>query len=57
MRCYIEVSRNHGYSIGEVMRRKFDPEIQLLIRYYSNQFYIEHHEMEKLEKEQEKLKD
>ncbi len=54
MRCYIEVSRNHGYSIGEVIRGKFDPEIQLLIRYYNHQFHLEHHEYEKMKKEHEK---
>lgn len=56
MRCYIEVSKNHNYRIGEVIQRKFEPEIQLLIRYYSNQFYEEYHEYERIEKEQKKMK-
>lgn len=56
MRVYVEVSKNHGYNIGEVIRRKFEPEIQLLIRYYSNYFYEEHHEYERIEKEQKKMK-
>ena len=56
MRVYVEVSKNHGYTVGEVIRRKFEPEIQLLIRYYSYQFYEEYHEYERIEKEQNKMK-
>ena len=54
MRCYVEVSKNHGYDIGDVIRRKFDPEIQLLLRYYSYVFYTEYHEYEKIEEERKK---
>lgn len=51
MRVYVEVSKNHGYAIGEVIKRKFEPEIQLLLRYYTTLFYTEYHEYEKMEKE------
>ena len=53
MRVYVEVSKNHGYSIGEVIRRKFDPEIKLLIMYYNHVFKTEQHEYEKTKEEQE----
>lgn len=52
MRVYVEVSKNHGYSIGEVIRRKFDPEIRLLIQFYNHQFHLEHNEYVKIENEQ-----
>lgn len=57
MRVYVEVSKNHGYKIGEVIKRKFEPEIQLLIRYYSNKFYEEYHEYKQIEEEQKKNKE
>lgn len=56
MKCYVEVSKNHGYSLEEVIRRKFDPEIRLLIMFYNNQFLLEYHEYKKIEEENEKQK-
>lgn len=50
---YVEVSKNHGYSLGEVIRNKFDPEVRLLIQFYNHQFHLEYHEYEKLEKQME----
>lgn len=55
MRVYVEVSKNHGYSIGEVIRYKFDPEIRLLIQYYNNKFHQEYHEYKKIEAEQKEF--
>ena len=54
MQVYVEVSKNHGYSISEVIRKKFTPEIQLLIRYYNHKFRVEQKEYEKMEKEMKK---
>jgi len=56
MQCYIEVSRNHGYTVTEVIRGKFTPEIKLLLMYYNNKFRTEQKEYEKMEKELEKQK-
>lgn len=56
MQCYIEVSRNHGYTVTEVIRGKFTPEIRLLLMYYNNKFRTEQKEYEKMEKELEKQK-
>lgn len=53
MRVYVEVSKNHGYSIGEVIRGKHNPEIKLLIMYYNHVFRQEQHEYEKMKEEQE----
>jgi len=55
MRVYVEVSKNHGYSIGEVIRNKFHPEIRLLIQYYNHIFHLEHNEYEEIEKEGNKF--
>ena len=55
MRCYVEVSKNHGYTIGEVIRNKFHPQIRLLIQYYNHVFHMEHNEYEKMKKEQKEL--
>lgn len=55
MRCYVEVSKNHNIPIGEVIERKFDPEIQLLIRYYSHQFHLEYNEYKKMKEQQEEF--
>ena len=49
MRCYVEVSANHGYSIGEVIKGKFKPEIRLLLMYYNNRFRLEQKEYEKMQ--------
>ena len=54
MQVYVEVSRNHGYTITEVIKGKFKPEIQLLIRYYNHKFRMEEKEYKKLEKEMKK---
>ena len=56
MQCYIEVSRNHGYTVTEVIRGKFTPEIKLLLMYYNNKFRTEQKEYEKMEKALEKQK-
>lgn len=48
MRVYVEVSKNHGYSIGEVIRGKFTPEIKLLIMYYNHVFRLEQQEYEEM---------
>ncbi len=53
MRVYVEVSKNHGYTIGEVIRGKFTPEIKLLLMYYNNQFILEKREYEKMKEENE----
>ena len=54
MRVYIEVSKNHGYNIGYVIKNKFKPEIKLLIMYYNNLFIMEAQELERIKKENEK---
>ena len=41
-------------SLYEVIKRKFDPEIKLLIMYYNHQFRLEYNEYKKMEEEQEK---
>lgn len=51
MQLYVEVSRNHGYTVTEVIRGKFTPEIRLLITYYNNKIRMEQKEYEKMEKE------
>lgn len=51
MRVYVEVSKNHGYSIGDVIRYKFTPEIRLLIMYYNHQLRLEQGEIEKMNEE------
>lgn len=51
MQVYVEVSKNHGYSIGEVIRGKFDPEIRLLIMYYNHVFRLEQKEYEKMKEQ------
>lgn len=55
MRVYVEVAKNHGYSIGEVIRGKFTPEIKLLIMYYNHVFRLEQGEYEKMKEEQEDM--
>ena len=55
MRVYVEVSKNHGYSIGEVIRGKFNPEIKLLIMYYNHVFRLEQRGYEKMKEEQENV--
>ncbi|RAP51134.1 MAG: hypothetical protein BZ138_06010 [Methanosphaera sp. rholeuAM270] len=54
MQVYVEVSKNHGIPIDEVIRGKFTPSIKLLIMYYNYKFYVEQHEYEKLEEEQKR---
>lgn len=53
MRVYVEVSKNHGIPIGDVIRHKFDPEIKLLIMYYNHIFRLEQEEYEKMKEEHE----
>lgn len=55
MTVYIEVSRNHGIPIDEVIRRKFMPDVQLLIRYYNHQFRMRAKENKELEEKYEKM--
>jgi len=54
MRCFVEVSKNHGYSITDVIRYRFRPDIRLLIMYYNHQFRLEYREYEKMEKNMKK---
>ena len=54
MRVYVEVSKNHNYSIDYVIKHKFDPEIKILLMYYNNLFRLEAAEVEKMKKETEK---
>ena len=54
MRVYVEVAQNHGYTIGEVIRGKFTPEIKLLIMYYNHMFRLEQKEYEEMKEKQEK---
>jgi len=53
---YVEVSKNHSIPIGEVIRKKFHPEIKALIMYYNYKIMNEQKEYEKIKKENEKLK-
>lgn len=55
MMVYVEVSKNHNIPIGEVIRRKFCPDMQLLIRYYNHQFRMRAKENEELEEKYEKM--
>ena len=55
MMVYVEVSKNHGIPIDEVIRRKFMPDIQLLIRYYNHQFRMRAKENKELEEKYEKM--
>lgn len=55
MQVYIEVSKNHNIPLDEVIRGKFTPSIRLLIMYYNNKFRLEEKEIQKIEKEHEKL--
>lgn len=57
LQVYVEVSKNHGYSIGYVMKHKFDPEIKLLIMYYNNLFREQENEYKRFMEEQEKQKE
>ena len=54
MRIYVEISKNHNYSIEYILNNRFDPEIELLIIYYNILFRTEQKEYEKMEKEQKK---
>ena len=56
MKVYVEVSKNHNYSIEYVIRHKFDPEIKILLMYYNNLFRMEAAEVEKMKNETEKNK-
>jgi len=53
MRVYVEVSKNHGYSIGEVIRGMYTPEIRLLIMYYNHMFILEQREYEEMKEKTE----
>ena len=48
------VSEKHNIPVSEVIRHKFDPEIQLYIRYYNHIFRQEQKEYEQMKEEQEK---
>ena len=54
MQVFVEVSKNHNYSLEYVMRNRFNPEIKLLILFYNNKFRLEQKEYEKIEKEKNK---
>lgn len=54
MRVYMTVSEKHGIPVSQVIRKKFDPEIQLYIRYYNQQFREEQKEYEEMKQEQER---
>ena len=54
MRVYMTVSEKHGIPVSRVIRGKFDPEIQLYIRYYNQQFREEQKEYEEMKQEQER---
>ena len=55
LQVYVEVSKNHNIPLGEVIRRKFDPEIRLLIMYYNHTFNLQRKEYEEMKTEQEKI--
>ena len=48
------VSEKHNIPVSEVIRNKFDPEMQLYIRYYNNLFRLEQEEYEQMKEEQER---
>lgn len=54
MQVFVEVSKNHNYSLEYVMRNRFNPEIKLLILYYNHKFRLEQKEYEKMEEERKK---
>ena len=54
MRVYMTVSEKHNIPVSEVIRGKFDPEIQLYIRYYNHLFRTEQEEYEGMIEEQER---
>ena len=54
MRVYMTVSEKHNMPVSEVIRGKFDPEIQLYIRYYNHLFQAEQEEYEEMKAEQER---
>lgn len=55
MMVYVEVSKNHNIPIDEVIRRKFMPDMQLLIRYYNHQFRMQAKENKGLQEKYEKM--
>ena len=55
MRVYVEVSKNHGIPIMDVIKGKFKPEIRLLILYYNHQFHLEKHELDEIEQKQKEM--
>ena len=54
MRVYMTVSEKHNIPVSEVIRGKFDPEIQLYILYYNHLFRTEQEEYEGMIEEQER---
>lgn len=54
MRVYMTVSEKHNIPVSEVIRGKFDPEIQLYIRYYNQLFRDEQKEYEEMINEHER---
>lgn len=55
MQVYVEVSKNHNIPLAEVIKRKFDPEIRLLIMYYNHQFRLQQREYDDMKDKQEEV--
>lgn len=53
---YVEVSKNHGIPIEDVIRYKFTPQIRVLIMYYNYRIREEQKEYERIERENEKIR-
>ena len=53
---YFRVSKHTGLGMIEIIRRKFEPEIKMLIIKYSTIIHQEQDEAERIEKEIEKSK-
>lgn len=53
MQVYMTVSEKHNIPVCEVIRNKFDPEMQLYIRYYNQMLRDEQKQYEEMKKEQE----
>lgn len=48
---YFRISKYHGYTIDEVIRKKFQPQIRFLIYKYTQIILQEQEEYEKLEEQ------
>ena len=53
---YFRVSKHLGITITEVIRRKFEVDVYLLISYYANEIYAEIEENERIEEQMNKNK-